>query len=368
MVRSKTKRRRSGRKGSLFTKRLVFVLVFVVALFVLVTGIRLLGPFHSFQNRADWALSLRDLSFSGGTNYLLYGAIEEEGKAEVEELLFLNYPPENDTPNIIIIPGNLLMHRLDEDNELQKSDIEEDIGRGGISRYYTPADFYDEGGTELLVSQVSHLLNVPIHYFLEIDHKLIADAGNVKGEDEYGEFFFQEVTKLENEGFLAVSSFLREISPYFNTNQSWDELQELNETLEPLFDSESIIVEIPGDWKEFKGEDYLIPDQDQVASIMENLGQDFVLPRDMITVEVLNGCGISGIAGKVGETLKDEGFEVVNIDNADHQDYQRSQVISRVSGIEVAREVALNVSGAELFKDPVPDHQAMVTVIIGNNY
>lgn len=417
MVHSKPKKRRTGRKASLFKKRLAFLSGFVFLLLILFFGMRLLGPFQSFQNTEDWAVSLRDLPLDRGTNYLLYG-IKGAEETAVEELFFLNYPPEDGTLNIIYIPGNLLMHRLGEDRASEAAAAQDDIGREAIARFYTPTDFYEEGGAELLLTQVSHFLDVPIHSFVEVDYRAIpvlaehcdsiSVAGEMAGADEYLEFLLQEVSQEQpeqqeqqesiqqettaehslqealhkagalkylaeesahaNEGIFATSGLLREVSPYLNTNLTWKELQELHETLEPLFDPEGLVVELPGEWQDFNGEYYMTPDQTQVASITENLGQDQVLPREMITVEVLNGCGISGIAGSVAEILSEEGFNVVNIDNAPRQDYQQSQVISRVRCIEVAREVAKIFPPGELFEDCEPDSKAMVTVIVGKDY
>ncbi len=172
----------------------------------------------------------------------------------------------------------------------------------------------------------------------------------------------------EKKGLFSVFSLVREASPYLDTDFSWKELQDFYTDLNPLFDPQSMIVELPGSWRDFDGELYFEPYQSQIASMMGNLGKDFILPRELITVEVLNGSGVAGIAARVGQMLEDEGFQVVKIDNADNFDYQRSHVISRLDDIEPAREVAVLISGAEFFKEPLAEHPAMVTVIIGKNF
>jgi hypothetical protein len=66
--------------------------------------------------------------------------------------------------------------------------------------------------------------------------------------------------------------------------------------------------------------------------------------------------------------LHEAGFQVINIGNADHFDYQLSQVISRVEDPRFAKDVAAMIPGAELLNDPIPDYPAMVTVILGKNF
>jgi len=43
-------------------------------------------------------------------------------------------------------------------------------------------------------------------------------------------------------------------------------------------------------------------------------------------------------------------------------------VISHLEQIEPAREIAVLIPGSEFFKEPLPDHPVMVTVIIGKNF
>ena len=103
---------------------------------------------------------------------------------------------------------------------------------------------------------------------------------------------------------------------------------------------------------------------------MQNLGEDFILPRDLITVEVLNGCGIRGIAGEMADMLRSKGFRIdnENVGNADNFDYRRTQVVSRLDDTAAAKQVAEAVGGVELIKEPVANYPVMVTVIIGKDF
>ncbi len=58
---------------------------------------------------------------------------------------------------------------------------------------------------------------------------------------------------------------------------------------------------------------------------------------DALEVEVLNGCGVNGLANTFENFLRTEKFDVVNIADADNYDYEKSLVIDR--GTRDRREI-----------------------------
>jgi len=59
-----------------------------------------------------------------------------------------------------------------------------------------------------------------------------------------------------------------------------------------------------------------------------------------IKVQVLNGCGFAGIAGKAGKWLKRNGYVVKDIGNADRQDHKLTSIVDRSGNLTAARELA----------------------------
>ena len=90
-----------------------------------------------------------------------------------------------------------------------------------------------------------------------------------------------------------------------------------------------------------------------------------LLPEE-ITVDVLNGCGVSGIAGRFAEKLREAGYQVREVKDADHFSYTRSHVISRLENDE-AWSILDMLPQAELFTESPASDKPMVTVIIGEN-
>ncbi|MFC1627589.1 LytR C-terminal domain-containing protein [Gemmatimonadota bacterium] len=85
-------------------------------------------------------------------------------------------------------------------------------------------------------------------------------------------------------------------------------------------------------------------------------------------VEVLNGCGISGVAALTHEYLRRFGFDVVNVENAASFDYRETIVIDRGGDEQVARRLARIIDTENVIRQVRPDLMLQVTVILGADY
>lgn len=382
--------------------RLYFFIALILFVLVLLIGFRFSGAYNDLQNRAEWALSLSNATLQEkGSNYLLYGFYEESGELYLEDMFFLNYPPDTESPHIIYIPGEILLNRQVGLENWNLSQEQENGTNERLATFFYPAHFYREGGAKLLIEQLSYYLGVPVHYYLEIDYRGVPEMVDYGGGfehgdyvlngDDYYEYFLkgekdekplkrslhrmQALDKLvefvgEKKGIFSKSRSVRKAAPYIDTNMTWNELEEFYPSLLTLFNGrDDDVIILPGTWREqIDGEYYYEPNKELITYMMANLGEDFILPRELIKVAVLNGSGVPGVAAQVAGMLEAEGFEVVEVGNADAYDYPRSQVISRQDEMEPAREVALIIPGSELLKETVEGSPAMVTVIIGQNF
>jgi len=92
--------------------------------------------------------------------------------------------------------------------------------------------------------------------------------------------------------------------------------------------------------------------------------------REVPRVEVLNGCGISGVAGKIGDYLRSHGFDVVNTDNYSSFDVDSSFVLDRQSrkktyGLRVARVLGIPANRVQAILSEDLDLEA--TVVVGKD-
>jgi hypothetical protein len=95
-----------------------------------------------------------------------------------------------------------------------------------------------------------------------------------------------------------------------------------------------------------------------------------ILISDVIQVEVLNGCGVSGVANKFTNSLRKNGFDVVETGNFDSKDVSKSFVIDRTGNLEnaVRVAVALGIDEKQVIQEVSKQFFLDATVVIGADY
>lgn len=98
--------------------------------------------------------------------------------------------------------------------------------------------------------------------------------------------------------------------------------------------------------------------------------EDPALISEVIQLEVLNGCGITGIATRFTDKLREYGFDVVETGNYDHFDVSNTFIISRSGQMENAYRVAdaLGISHQQVLREQAAEFYLDVTLIIGSDY
>jgi hypothetical protein len=94
-----------------------------------------------------------------------------------------------------------------------------------------------------------------------------------------------------------------------------------------------------------------------------------------VQVEILNGCGVNGVAKSFQEYLRAQGFDVVNTENYTENnklrwDVQQSFVIDRAGNLEQAKAVArsLNINEEKVVSKNLPNPIYDVSVVIGKDF
>lgn len=90
----------------------------------------------------------------------------------------------------------------------------------------------------------------------------------------------------------------------------------------------------------------------------------------VIQLEVLNGCGVPGIASTFTSALRNNGFDVVDSGNFERFDIDKSFIISRTNSIENAKRVAmaLGINEENIITEASPDYYLDVTVVVGSDF
>lgn len=370
----KTKRRRVNKA------RLVFLLVLCGFLVTVLLSMRFVNALNAVQDNSSWARSLPSPAEGEREHHLAY-VVAGGANPTVVEAVIIAYNPAKQDFRAIRLPANTMV-------ELS--------GHGSVRL----SQAYELAGREGFVRTVADLLGLLINYFFEFNEdKFTKTVDNVGGvvlpaymalgnSSDVLDFIYADglsaSERLERRRLLlsalaarvAESSWLQRlttlnsIAPLLTTNMSWRKLLTTIEALRDVsFNEAAKILELPGSEQIALEGTYWKADDKQLPGLVSWLGDDISsLPRSGITVEVLNGSGIRGIAALVSSMLSAEGFTVVRSGNADRFDYPVSMVISRVSLVDGAREVAALIPGADMRKEEIPGSDIMVTVIIGQNF
>ena len=116
-------------------------------------------------------------------------------------------------------------------------------------------------------------------------------------------------------------------------------------------------------------EDYTIPE-----SVIIEEPEEIITPAEIpnpIKVEVLNGCGVAGIASRTADFLRKKGFDVRDFKNAERSNYTHTVIYVRGSALAPGEDLAKNIAlPLEMVKlKPDPDLVDIdVTLIIGRDH
>ncbi|MDI6827224.1 MAG: LCP family protein [Armatimonadota bacterium] len=124
---------------------------------------------------------------------------------------------------------------------------------------------------------------------------------------------------------------------------------------------------LPGAPQNINGISYWIADSQKTAEVVAKL----FFPQDPAPIpakiEVLNGSGVKGVARKVAESLKQNGYEVTSVGNAPSFDYSTSEIVCRMRNDKAAHHVAA-VTGISIIKYETNESaDADLTIIIGKD-
>ncbi len=94
-------------------------------------------------------------------------------------------------------------------------------------------------------------------------------------------------------------------------------------------------------------------------------------PAEIIQIEVLNGCGISGVADRFTDFLRNNNVDVVNIGNYKNFDVDETFVIDRIGNKSNAYKIAdlLGIKKKSSAFTQINDDLFLdVTIVIGRDY
>ncbi len=278
------------------------------------------------------------------------------------------------------------------------------------------------GGTALAMDTVSKFLDIDVHYYLKIDYagfrKFIDNLGGVRVNVPFdmnyrdpfdnpplhinlkkgwqtlnGEKALQYVRNREGypnadigriqaqqalidaviDKVLSAGTILRlpvladTLSSHLSTNMTPGEMSKYAFRAAGINKESINMYRIPGDSKYIDDIWYFLHDEKQteelVSLVFGKPGED----SGTVKVEVLNGSGVDGLAAKVGNALKEKGYEIVRIGNVDGTEYSNTHVYDRKGNGDNAEKIA-GILDVDKYQVDLDDKaNADITVILGKD-
>ena len=185
----------------------------------------------------------------------------------------------------------------------------------------------------------------------------------------------------EKEGDLAKN--FTKINDYIDTDLNLEELSELVSTIAGLDSEKNKSYALEGSTVELEGKTFYVPDVTKVADIFnqQNVIQDgdqqTVTTGDTLTLSVLNGVGIKGIAGKTSELLKGLKFGdgklkyTVTTGDADNYKYAETQIVLK-SGepnmMAAAEDIKKTLKVGNITTQQGSTQSTDIVVIVGKDF
>lgn len=305
---------------------------------------------------------------------------------EGANLMLASYVPETQLAALIFVPGNTLVR--DSRGRLGKiihTDHREALE--GLCRLRIPFYFgVDSGGFSGIIDMLGGVklevakpiadehagVDIPAGWQI-LDGRMALDYCRFE-ELEFGEF--GRLARWQNFARAFISrcqgiSINRELAQAFlrdaHTNLKVGDVLAVLGELKKMNPEDVRVKKIPGreiyrDWIS-----YWQPEAEATFELVNSLARKET-PARVIRVEVLNGCGVSGMASRLGMLLRGQGLDVLNVGNAKNFDYHKTLVLARTGKPELAYWVARLVGTENVLLDPEADRLVDVTIILGKDY
>ncbi|MFW5843211.1 MAG: LCP family protein [Spirochaetota bacterium] len=110
--------------------------------------------------------------------------------------------------------------------------------------------------------------------------------------------------------------------------------------------------------------------RETVRQVRDSLATDESIRDDnvVISIEILNGTEINGLARRTRELYESFGFDVVSFANAESTGIEHTVVVDRRGTVELAERVAEIIRAVRVVSDVDPESPADVTIILGRDF
>ena len=370
-------------------KKVIFIIFSILILVTLIFLLKFLGifPFSS------------DILSYNRINILIVGCDEIENNGRADTIVFLSISPKTKDVLILSIPR----------------DTRVEIPERGMDKINHAYAF---GGKKLISETVSLFLDVPIHFYaiadfngfvniidelggVEIDvekemhyvdkaggldinlypgkqilngekslqyirfrHDQLGDLGRIKRQQKLALAVIEKMMNFDS--ITKIPQISEEMKGYVETDIKVQDAVALANLFKGINQEEFKIETIQAKPVYIEGVSYLEPDVEEVRQRVKSLIYSKNKNSGM-KLEVLNGNAMFGIANRVAKDLELQGFEIVNIGNADRFDYEKTKIIVYSKKVNLDNEFKKLFNDFEIVKESQTNANLDLVIILGKD-
>jgi len=316
-----------------------------------------------------------DIMSYNRVNILILGCDEIENQGRADTIVFLSISPKTKDVLILSIPRDTRVEiperGMDKINHAYAFGGERLISKTVSSfldvpiHFYAVADFngfvyiIDElGGVEIDVEKEMHYVDkaggVEINLYpgkqildggkalqyIRFRYDKLGDLGRIKRQQKLALAVIKKMINFDS--ITKIPKISEGMKEYMETNIEAQDAIALANLFRGVNQEKFRVETVQSKPVYIEGISYLEPNVEEVQQRVKSL---IYSKNSGMKVEVLNGNAMAGIAHKIAKDLELQGFEIVNIGNADNFNYEQTKIIV------YSKEVNLDNQFKELFKD-----------------
>jgi len=206
------------------------------------------------------------------------------------------------------------------------------------------------------------------------------DLGRINAQHEFLKAVADKL--LAPQTILKLPKLAKTFSTYVETDMPLSTMAGYALKATKLKKDDIQMTTIPGESKYISGVSYFISDKDKLEEMIQEIFADQSNPAKnvnadsytykenttkKVSVEVLNGSNISGLATKVAKQLEEKGFHVKNIGNIKGMSYSQTHIYDRKNNIKEAKEIAKILGVKQIETDLKKEADVDITIIVGED-
>lgn len=368
-------------------KKVILIMFSILLLVVLIFLLKYFGifPFSS------------DIMSYNRVNILIVGCDEIENHGRADTIVLLSISPKTKDVLILSIPRDTRV---------------EIPGRGMDKINHA----YAFGGEKLISKTVSSFLDVPIHFYavadfngfvniidelggIDIDvekemyyvdkaggveinlypgkqildgekslqyirfrNDKLGDLGRIKRQQKLALAVIKKMMNFDS--ITKIPQISEEIKRYIETNIKVQDAIALANLFKSVNQEKFRVETIQSKPVYIEGVSYLEPNVEEVRKRVKSLIYGL---NSGVEVEVLNGNAMAGVAHKIAKELELQGFEVVNIGNADNFDYEKTNIIVYSKEVNLDNEFKKLFNDFEIVKEYRTQADVDLVIILGKD-